>query len=275
MAQIVAGELGIPIEDVIVQANDTLGAPFGYGSYGSRSAAVGGVAVHKSAQKIKEKALRLAAHAMEANVDDLVYEDGKVFVRGAPAKMKTIQELAAGAALGYSLPSGMEPFFDETSYYDPPDCTYPFGTHVCVVELDADTGQVHILRFLAVDDCGNVINPMIVDGQIHGGMTQGIAQALYEGAVYDDNGQLLTGSLLDYAVPTAAMTPSYEHTRTVTPSPVNPLGVKGVGEAGTIAATPAVVNAVVDALAPFGIKHIDMPLTPEKVYNAMHQNGGM
>ncbi|HEY6041905.1 MAG TPA: xanthine dehydrogenase family protein molybdopterin-binding subunit, partial [Anaerolineae bacterium] len=275
MAQIVAGELGIPIEDVIVQANDTLGAPFGYGTYGSRSAAVGGVAVHKSVQKIKEKAIKLAAHAMEANVDDLVYEDGKIFVRGSPAKMKTIQELAAGAALGYSLPSGMEPFFDETSFYDPPDCTYPFGTHVCVVELDADTGEVHIKRFFAVDDCGNVINPMIVDGQIHGGLTQGIAQALYEGAVYDDEGQLLTGSLLDYAVPTAAMTPSYEHTRTVTPSPVNPLGVKGIGEAGTIASTPAVVNAVMDALAPFGITHLDMPLTPEKVFNAMHKNGGM
>lgn len=264
MAQIVADELGIPVDDVLVQHNDTLAAPFGYGTYGSRSAAVGGTAVYHAARKIKEKAKKLAAHMLEANPDDLVYEDGKVFVRGAPARGKSIQEIALAAAVGYSLPEGMEPFLDETSYFDPPDCTFPFGTHICVVEVDGDTGQVKINRYFAVDDVGNVINPMIVDGQVHGGIAQGIAQALYEGAVYDDNGQLVSGSLLDYAVPTAAMLPKYEHDRTVTPSPVNPLGVKGAGETGTIASTPAVVNAVVGALSPFGIKHLDMPLTPKK-----------
>ncbi len=273
MAQVVSHELGIPMEDVIVQANDTLGTPFGYGTYGSRSAAVGGTAVHRATQRIIEKAKRLAAHMLEANPQDLIYEDGKVFVRGAPAKTKTIQEIALAAAVGYSLPEGMEPYLDETSYYDPPDCTFPFGTHICVVEVDKDTGQVQIKRYAAVDDVGNVINPMIVDGQLHGGIAQGIAQALYEGAVYDENGTLISGSLLDYAVPTAAMLPYYEHDRTVTPSPVNPLGVKGAGETGTIAATPAVVNAVVDALAPLGIKHLDMPLTPQRVWNAMQ--GGM
>jgi aerobic carbon-monoxide dehydrogenase large subunit len=269
MAQLVASELGIPVEDVVVQYNDTLGTPFGYGTYGSRSAAVGGTAVHRAVQRIKEKSKRIAAHMLEANPDDLIYEDGKVFVRGAPSKTKTFQEIALTAAIGGSLPEGMEPYLDETSYFDPPDCTYPFGTHVCMVEVDKDTGQVKILRYVAVDDVGNVINPMIVDGQIHGGIAQGIAQALYEGAVYDENGTLVSGSMLDYAVPTAAMLPHYEHDRTVTPTPVNPLGIKGAGETGTIAATPAVVNAVVDALAPFGIKHLDMPLTPQKVWNAM------
>lgn len=276
MAQIVADELGIPVEDVIVQHSDTLGTPFGYGTYGSRSGAVGGVAVWRATQRIKEKAMRIAAHMLEANVEDLVYQDGKVMVRGAPAKAKTIQEIALQAAVGYSLPEGMEPYLDETSYYDPPNCTYPFGTHICVVEVDKDTGQVKILRYIACDDVGNVINPMIVEGQVHGGIAQGIAQALYEAGVYDANGQLITGSLNDYAVPTATMLPSYETTRTVTPSPVNPLGVKGAGETGTIAATPAVVNAVIDALKPFGVKHLDMPLTPEKVWRAMHSrsNGG-
>ncbi len=274
MAQIVADELGIPIEDIVVQYNDTLGTPFGYGTYGSRSAAVGGTALHKATQKVKEKAKRLAAHMLEANPDDLIYQDGKVMVKGSPSKSKTIQEIALAAAVGGSLPEGMEPYLDETSYYDPPDCMFPFGTHICEVEVDKETGQVKILRYVAVDDVGKVINPMIVDGQVHGGVAQGIAQALYEGAVYDENGQLLSGSMLDYAVPTAAMLPHYEHARTETPSPINPLGVKGAGETGTIAATPAVVNAVVDALAPFGVKHLDMPLTPEKVWNVMQSQGG-
>ncbi len=274
MAQIVADQLGISVDDVIVQHSDTQGTPFGYGSYGSRSGAVGGVAVYRATERIKEKAKRLAAHMLEANVEDLIYEDGKVMVRGVPAKAKTIQEIALQSALGYSLPEGMEPFLDETSYYDPPNCTYPFGTHICVVELDANTGQTKILRYIAADDVGNVINPMIVDGQIHGGIAQGVAQALYEGAVYDENGTLVSGSLMDYAVPTAAMLPSYETARTVTPSPVNPLGVKGAGEAGCIASTPAVANAVLDALKPFGIKHIDMPLTPQKVWTAINSAKG-
>jgi carbon-monoxide dehydrogenase large subunit len=266
MAQIVSQELGIPMEDIIVQLGDTLGTPFGYGTYASRSAAVGGMAVYNSAQKIKEKAKRLAAHLLEASPDDMTFEDGRAFVKGSSEKGKTIQELAGAAALAYSLPAGMEPFLDDITYYDPPECTYPFGTHICVVEVDRDTGQTKILRYIAVDDVGKRINPMIVEGQIHGGIVQGVGQALWEGAVYDDNAQLLSGSLMDYAVPKASFLPHIELESTETLSPTNPLGVKGVGETGTIASTPAVVNAVMDALSPFGIKHLDMPLTPEKIW---------
>jgi len=271
-AQIVADELGVSVEDVIVQHSDTQGTPFGYGTYGSRSTAVGGIALYNSLQRIKEKACKLAAHMLEAAPEDMVFEAGKVHVKGSPDKAKTIQEIAGAAALGYSLPKGMEPFLDDTAYYDPPNCTYPFGTHICVVEVDKDTGATKILRYIAVDDVGRVINPMIVDGQVHGGIAQGVAQALWEGAVYDESGQLVTGSLMDYAVPKADFFPMFELGRTETPSPVNPLGVKGVGETGTIASTPAVVNAVMDALAPLGIKHLDMPLTPERVWRAMNQN---
>ena len=271
MAQIVAGELGIPLEDVTVQLGDTLGTPFGYGTYASRSAAVGGTAVFNSTQKIKEKAKRLAAHMLEAAPEDMTYEDGKAFVKGSPDKAKTIQELAGAAALAYSLPAGMEPFLDDVTYYDPPECTYPFGTHICMVEVDKDTGEVKILRYISVDDVGKKINPMIVDGQIHGGIAQGVAQALWEGAVYDENGQLTSGSMMDYAVPKAGFFPKFELGSTETPSPTNPLGVKGVGETGTIASTPAVVNAVMDALSPLGIKHLDMPLTPEKVWHALQR----
>src|SRR4030095_15689646 len=185
-------------------------------------------------------------------------------VKGSQDKGKTIQELAGAAALAYSLPAGMEPFLDDVTYYDPPECTYPFGTHICVVEVDKETGQVKVLRYIAVDDVGKKINPMIVDGQIHGGIAQGVAQALWEGAVYDENGQLTSGSMMDYAVPKASFLPTYELRRTETLSPTNPLGVKGVGETVTIASPPAVVNAVMDALSPFRIKHLDMPLTPEK-----------
>ena len=269
MAQIVSEELGIPMDDIIVQLGDTLGTPFGYGSYASRSAAVGGMAVYNSAQKIKEKAKRLAAHLLEAAPEDMTFESGKAFVKGSPDKAKTIQELAGAAALAYSLPAGMEPFLDDVTYYDPPECTYPFGTHICVVEVDKETGQVKILRYIAVDDVGKRINPLIVEGQIHGGIVQGVGQALWEGAVYDENAQLLSGSMMDYAVPKASFLPKIELESTETPSPTNPMGVKGVGETGTIASTPAVVNAVMDALSPFGIKHLDMPLTPEKVWRAM------
>lgn len=270
-AQIVAEELGVPVEDVIVQHSDTLGTPFGYGTYGSRSASVGQVAVFNSLQKIKEKAKKLGAHLLEAAVEDVVFENGKVHVKGSPDKAKTIQELAGAAALGYSLPAGMEPFLDDTAYYDPPNCTFPFGTHICIVEVDAGTGQIDIKRYVAVDDVGKVINPMIVDGQVHGGIAQGVAQALWEGAVYDENGQLLTGSLMDYALPRADLLPSFEVGRTETPSPTNPLGVKGAGETGTIAATPAVVNAVLDALKPLGVQHIDMPMTPARVWQAIQK----
>jgi len=269
MAQIVAGELGVPLDDVTVQLGDTLGTPFGYGTYASRSAAVGGMAVYNSTQKIKEKAKRLAAHMLEAAPEDMTYEDGKAFVKGSPDKAKTIQEIAGAAALAYSLPAGMEPFLDDVTYYDPPECTYPFGTHICMVEVDKDTGEIKLLRYVSVDDVGKKINPMIVDGQIHGGIAQGVAQALWEGAVYDENGQLTSGSMMDYAVPKAGFFPKFELGSTETPSPTNPLGVKGVGETGTIASTPAVVNAVMDALSPFGIRNVDMPLTPEKVWRAI------
>jgi carbon-monoxide dehydrogenase large subunit len=271
MAQVVAGELGIPVDDVTVQHSDSLGTPFGYGTYGSRSAAVGTMAIHTSLQRIKQKACRIGAHMLEAPVEDVIYEDGKVFVKGSPASMKTIQDIAAAAAVGYSLPAGDEPFLDDTAYYDPPNCTYPFGTHVAMVEIDPDTGEVTLQRYVAVDDVGKVINPLIVDGQVHGGIAQGVAQALWEGASYDEDGRLQTASLMDYALPKAEFFPPLEIDRTETPTNVNALGVKGAGEAGTIASTPAVVNAVLDALAPLGITHIDMPLTPEKVWRAMNQ----
>ena len=275
-AQIVADELGIPVDDVIVQHSDTQGTPFGYGTYGSRSTAVGGMAIYNSLLKIKEKARKLGAHLLEASEEDVVYDSttGKVYVQGSPDKAKTIQEIAAMAALAYNLPPGMEPFLDDTAYYDPPNCTYPFGTHICVVEVDPETGSVKVLRYIAADDVGNQINPMIVSGQLHGGIVQGIGQALWEGAVYDENGQLVSGSLMDYTMPKANFFPNIELGSTVTPSPTNPMGVKGAGEAGTIGSTPAVVNAVMDALAPFGVSHLDMPLTSEKVWRAMHKNGG-
>jgi aerobic carbon-monoxide dehydrogenase large subunit len=269
VAQVVASELGVPIEDITVQHSDTLGTPFGYGSYGSRSAAVGAVAVHNGLQRIKDKAKRIGAHMLESSVEDVIYEDGRVYVKGAPDTGKTIQEIAGAAALAYDLPEGEEPFLDDTAYYDPPNCTFPFGTHIAIVEVDGETGEVKLERYVAVDDVGKVINPLIVDGQVHGGIAQGVAQALWETAVYDDQGQLLTSSLMDYAVPKAEFFPPFELDRTETPTEVNPLGVKGAGETGAIASTPAVVNAVVDALSGLGISHIDMPLSPERVWRAM------
>lgn len=269
-AQLVADELGVAYENVVVEHSDTAGTPFGYGTYGSRSAAVGGTAIVKSTAKIKEKARRLAAHMLEASVDDVVFEDGKAYVRGSPDRSKSIGEIALQASVAYSLPEGMEPFLDETTYYDPPNCTFPFGTHIALVEVDGETGAVTLQRYVGVDDVGTVINPLIVDGQLHGGIAQGVAQALFERGVYDDNGQLVTGTLMDYAIPVASSLPSYELDRTVTPSPVNPMGVKGAGEAGTIGSAQAVMNAVIDALAPFGVKHLQMPATAERVWKAMH-----
>jgi len=269
LSQIVASELGVPIEDVTVELGDTLGTPFGYGTYGSRSAAVGAVATYKSAQRIKEKARRIGAHMLEADIEDVEFEDGRAYVKGAPDTAKTIQEIAGAAALAYDLPEGEEAFLDDTTYYDPPNCTFPFGTHIAVVEVDAETGQVTLKRYVAVDDVGKVINPLIVDGQVHGGIAQGVAQAMWETAEYDDQGQLITSSLMDYAIPKASFFPAFEVERTETPTDVNPLGVKGAGETGTIASTPTIVNAVTDALSPLGIRHIDMPLTPERVWRAI------
>ncbi|HXX61506.1 MAG TPA: xanthine dehydrogenase family protein molybdopterin-binding subunit [Candidatus Sulfotelmatobacter sp.] len=273
-AQIVAHELGIPMEDVIVQHSDTQGAPFGYGSYGSRTSSVGGTAAVKAAAKVREKARAYAAHMLEASVDDIEVEGAEYRVKGSPDKKKTLQEIAFALDLGFSLPEGMEPYLDETVYHDTPNCTWPFGTHVAVVEIDAETGKVDLVRYVAVDDVGKKINPMIVDGQLHGGIVQGVGQALWEGAVYGSDGQLLSGSMLDYALPKASWLPNLELDETVTPSPVNPLGVKGVGEAGAIASTAAVANAVIDALAPFGVRHLDMPYTPQTVWRAMHAGKG-
>src|SRR6266508_3666217 len=273
-AQIVAHELGIPIDDVIVQHSDTQGTPFGYGTYGSRSAAVGGTAAVKAADKVKDKARRYAAHMLEASVDDIEIVGADYRVKGSPDKVKTFQEIASALALGFYLPEGMEPYLDETSYYDPANCTWPFGTHVAIVEVDEETGEVELVRYVAVDDVGNKINPMIVDGQLHGGIVQGVGQALWEGAVYGGDGQLLSGSMLDYALPRASWLPTLELDETVTPSPQNPLGVKGVGETGTIASPAAVANAVVDALAPLGIRHLDMPFTPQSVWRAIQSAKG-
>jgi carbon-monoxide dehydrogenase large subunit len=268
-SQIVADGIGVPFEDVTVIHGDTGQVPFGIGTFGSRAIAIGGTAIVMSVEKVKEKAKKFAGQMLEASPDDLVYDSGKIYVQGHADKAITIQEVAGAAWGGRVLPPDTEPGLEATSYFEPPNCTFPFGVHVAVVEVDADTGKIDLQRYISVDDCGNVINPMLVEGQIHGGLAQGIAQAIMEEAVYDDDGQLLTGSLMDYNIPKAEQLPSFELYRTVTPTPTNPLGAKGVGEAGTIGSTPAMVNAVIDALAPFGVDHIDMMLRPEKVWRAM------
>ncbi|HYB43559.1 MAG TPA: molybdopterin cofactor-binding domain-containing protein, partial [Candidatus Methylomirabilis sp.] len=270
-AQLVADELQVPIEQVEVVHGDTGAIPFGMGTYGSRSASVGGTALQMSINKIKEKGKKIAAHLLEASASDIEYTGGQFQVRGAPGKAVPFGAVALTAYVPHNYPEGLEPGLEETSFYDPANFCFPFGAHACIVEVDPDTGDVKIARYLAVDDVGNVINPMIVDGMVHGGIAQGAAQALWEGVVYDDqSGQLVTGSLMDYALPKADMLPNYETDRTETPTPVNPLGIKGAGETGTIAATPAVVNAVVDALSSLGIDHIEaMPLTPERVWKTI------
>src|SRR5919109_930513 len=252
-AQLVADELGMSVNDVEVVHGDTGKVPFGMGTYGSRSAAVGGTAIVMSLQKIKDKGRRIAAHLLEASADDVVFEDGKFAVKGAPDRAKAFPEIALAAYLAHNLPPQMEPGLEEISFFDPSNFTYPFGTHIAVVEVEKDTGRPRLMRYIAVDDVGNVINPVIVDGQVHGGIAQGVAQALWEHASYDAEGQPLAASLMEYGVPKADQLPSFELDRTVTPSPVNPLGIKGVGEAGTIASTAAVANAVMDALSPFGV----------------------
>jgi carbon-monoxide dehydrogenase large subunit len=272
-AQIVADEVGVDVNDVRVIHGDTETTPMGWGTYGSRTTAVGGAALAIATRKIKEKAKVVAAHLLEAAVEDMDYADGKFFVKGSPGKSKTIQDVALMAHVAWNMPAGVEPGLEASAFYDPPNFTYPFGSHLAVVELDPETGQVDVIRYVAVDDCGPQINPMIVEGQVHGGVVQGIGQALWEQAVYDKNGQLLTGSMLDYALPRADRLPNIEVLSTVTPSPHHPLGVKGIGEAGTIASTAAVYNAVVDALSPFGVETINMPFTPERVWQAIQQAG--
>jgi len=273
-AQIISHELGIPMEDIVIQHSDTQGTPFGYGSYGSRTASVGGTAAVLAAGKVREKARRYAAHMLEASVDDIEVDGANYQVKGSPDKVKTFQEISFAIGLGFSLPEGMEPYLDETVYHDTPNCTWPFGTHVAIVEIDEETGRTELVRYVAVDDVGNKINPMIVDGQLHGGIVQGVGQALWEGAIYGEDGQLQSGTMLDYALPRASWLPMLELDETVTPSPVNPLGVKGVGEAGAIASTAAVANAVVDALSPLGIRHLDMPYTAQTVWRAIQSAKG-
>ena len=268
-AQIVADRLGLGIDDVDIVHGDTGRVQFGMGTYGSRSGSVGGTAIALSLDKIVEKSKRIAAHMLEAAPEDIELTEGRFHVRGSPDRSKGFADISLAAYLAHSLPAGIEPGLEATSFFDPPNFTYPFGTHIAMVEVDADTGHVTLTRYIAVDDVGNVINPMIVDGQLHGGIAQGVAQALWEGAEYDDSAQLVTGSLMNYGLPKAHQLPYFELDRTVTPSPVNPLGIKGVGEAGTIASPAAVANAVMDALSPFGIAHIDMPLTAPKVWQAM------
>ena len=273
-AQIAADALGVSPDDVEVLHGDTAVAPFGRDTYGSRSLSVGGVALWLACQKVLDKAKKVAAHMLEAAEDDIEFEGGQFSVAGSPEQNVTIQDVAATAYMGADIPEGMEPILSENFAFDPPNFTFPFGAHICVLEVDTETGKVELRDYYGVDDCGPVINPIIVDGQLHGGLAQGIAQALYEGAIYDENGTLTTASMVDYMIPGAPELPHYTLERTVTPSPSNPLGVKGVGEAGTIGAAPAVINAIIDALQPFGVKHIDMPASPMRVWKAIQNAQG-
>jgi carbon-monoxide dehydrogenase large subunit len=277
-AQIVADELGIAMEDVEVVHGDTDRIPYGVGTYGSRSAAIGGSALVKSAEKIRNKLKKIAAHMFEASFDDMVYDqdEGTVSVAGSPESVKTFGELAFAVTMANNLPEDVEPGLEETTFYDPANFTFPASAHAAVVEIDPKTGEVEIQSYAGVDDVGKVINPMIVDGQILGGIVQGVGQALWEHGIYGEDGQLLSGSMMSYAMPRADGFPLISLDRVETPSPHNPLGVKGAGEMGTIAATATISSAVLDALAPLGISHMNMPLTAEKIHKAIVAagNGG-
>ena len=268
-SQIVADKLGVPFEDVRVLHGDTQVSPKGMDTYGSRSLTVGGIALAGACDKVIAKAKRITAHVLEASEDDIEFTAGRLHVRGDPEKGRTIQEIALTTFVAHDLPEGVEPSLDSDDTFDPDNFSFPHGTHLCAAEVDTETGAVTIRSYVAVDDVGKAVNPLIVEGQVHGGLAQGIAQALYEEAVYDDQGNLLTTTMADYLVPSAADLPSFTTDRTETPATSNPLGVKGVGEAGTIASTPAVVNAVVDALRPFGVSDVPMPCSPEHVWRAI------
>jgi carbon-monoxide dehydrogenase large subunit len=273
-SQITADALGVPFEDVEVLHGDTAISTYGMDTYGSRSLSVGGVALHYAAEKIVAKAKKIAAHELEVAEDDLEWADGKLRVRGAPDRAKTIPDIAFSAWTAHGLPDDVEPGLEATFVFDPPNFTFPAGAHLCAVEVDSETGATEITKYVAVDDCGNVINPVIVEGQVHGGIAQGIAEAMFEEAEYDESGNLTTSHMGFYRIPSAAEMPSFVTDRTVTPSSTNPMGVKGVGEAGTIAAPPAVVGAVLDALEPLGVTDIDMPVTPERVWRAIQDARG-
>jgi len=299
-AQIAADELGVDLNDVTVIHGDTGVVQYGIGTFGSRATAVGGTAVFVAIQKLKEKAHKIAAHMLKAEASSVAFEGGRYSLQAAAAAAATgtseplvpvgeapagalpephtngkssftIQDIALAAHLAKELPPDTEPGLSATYFFEPKNFTFPFGTHIAVVEIDRETGDIKFLRYVAVDDCGKVINPLLVDGQLHGGIVQALGQAMYEEVVYDEQGQLITGTLMDYAVPRASQIPELELARTETPSPVNPLGVKGVGEAGTIGATPAIVGAIVDALAPFGVRHLDMPVKPEAVWRIIRE----
>ncbi len=269
-SQIVADQLGVAFEDVEVIHGDTQSSPKGLDTYGSRSLAVGGIAIVKAAEKVVAKAKKIAAHLLEANEDDLDFEQGSFSVKGSPGSSVAIGEVAFATFMAHNLPDGVEPSLDSDAVYDPENFSFPHGTHLCAVEIDTETGFTTIRKYVCVDDIGTPINPLIIEGQVHGGLAQGIAQALFEEAVFDEDGNLTTGTFVDYTLPSAADLPSFTTDRTVTAATSNPLGVKGVGEAGTIASTPAVVNAVVDALRPYGVNDIRMPATPERVWRAIH-----
>ena len=269
-AQIAADELGVDIDDVLVIHGDTAVVQYGIGTFGSRGTAVGGTAVYVALQDIKAKIKKFGAMLLDSS--DVTLTGGEVVCNKTGAS-KSVKEIAAAAYRAMKLPPDTDPGLVVTRFWEPSNFAFPFGAHIAVTEVDRDTGAIKILRYIAVDDCGNILNPLLVDGQVHGGVAQGLGQALWEQAVYEDNGQLVTGEMMDYALPRAHMMPWIESDHTCTPSPVNPLGVKGVGEAGTIGASPAMVNSVVDALSPLGVRHIDMPMTPEKVWKLVAQGG--
>jgi carbon-monoxide dehydrogenase large subunit len=273
-SQITADALGVPFDDVEVIVNDTAAVPWGLDTYGSRSLVVGGTAVRHAADSVVDKAKLLAAHLLEADPSDVEFDAGTFRVKGTPSATKTIQEVAFASFTAHTMAEGSDAILTADSLMDPETFSYPHGTHLCAMEVDTETGMAKIRKYVCVDDVGNVVNPMIVEGQVHGGVAQGIAQALYEEAVYDDGGNLVTGTMVDYLVPAPPDLPSFETGRTETPSTTNPLGVKGVGEAGTIASTPAVVNAVVDAVRHLGVDDVRMPCTPERVWRAIHEGGG-
>ena len=270
-AQIIAQELGIPAEHIQIEEGDTDTAPYGLGTYASRSTPTAGAAAAVAARKLRDKARKIAAYLLEVSEDDLEWEPGKFSVKGAPEKSKTIQELVFASYTNH--PQGMEAGFEATHYYDPPNLTFPFGSYICIVDIDPETAAIKIRRFIAVDDCGTIINPMIVEGQIHGGLTQGLAPAMFEELIYDEDGNMLNGSLMDYLVPTAVESPKWETDKTITPSPHHPIGAKGVGESPTVGAPPAIANAIVDALTHLGVTHIDIPITPLKVWNILREKG--
>jgi aerobic carbon-monoxide dehydrogenase large subunit len=270
-AQIVAQELGIPAADISVEEGDTDTAPYGLGTYASRSTPVAGAATAMAARKIREKAKKIAAYLLEASEEDLEWEPGKFYVKGVPSKAKTIQEIAFAAYT--NIPPGLEAGLEAVHYYDPPNLTFPFGTYICVVDIDKGTGEVKVRRFVAVDDCGNIINPMIVEGQIHGGLTEGLAIAFMQEISYDESGNVQGGTFMDYLVPTAVETPNWETGKTCTPSPHHPIGAKGVGESPNVGSPAAFVNAVVDALSHLGVRHIDMPIAPWKVWHILKEKG--